>query len=268
MKLKRFLLATTILLITLGSTSSAAPLVAPSSVIFNSFTGTYHLSRDASGSSLLTTEETILADFGSTGEYGITRAIGTTYQGHTVHVKVLSVTDGAGDDVPYSTKSNDTQLMLTTGDPAISLYGIQTIRIRYQTSDVVGLDKKIDELLLNVNGNGWSQGFASINASLYISKSLVKSLVGDPTCYISPENKAQGDGCRVSHSTTADALLIQASAKQVGAYRGLVLSMKFAPQTFRAPADTSRLVALTVACLLLIGLVILLINLRRRRTAI
>ena len=48
---------------------------------FNSFTGIYHLSRDSKGLSLLTSEETILADFPGGGNFtGIKREIPKKYQ--------------------------------------------------------------------------------------------------------------------------------------------------------------------------------------------
>src|SRR3954463_6646283 len=69
-------------------------------IIFNSFNGIYHLSRDRKGLSLLTTEETIVADFGS-GFYGITRELPSQYQGHSVDIKILGVVDAASNPVPY-----------------------------------------------------------------------------------------------------------------------------------------------------------------------
>jgi hypothetical protein len=128
----------------------------PAQIRFDSLTAIYHLSRDKKGLSLLTTEETIVADFpGNASYYGITRSIPKNYQNHSVNVKVLGVSDAAGDVIPFktSTDTND-NIVVTTGDPSITLYGSQTIKIRYQTSGVVNLKNKSDEFLLNVNGRG------------------------------------------------------------------------------------------------------------------
>src|SRR5207244_3616733 len=102
-------------------------------LILNSFTGIYHLSRDSRGLSLLTSEETIVADFPSAGFYGIKRSIPSKYQNHSVNVKILSVSDAAGTPVPYKTSTdNSGNIVVTTGDPDISLFGSQTIKINYQ----------------------------------------------------------------------------------------------------------------------------------------
>src|SRR6185503_13471252 len=78
-------------------TAAGQALSPPASINFDSLTATYHLSRDATNRSLLTTQEVILADFPGSGNfYGITRAIPRSYEGHSVDVKVLSVSDAAG----------------------------------------------------------------------------------------------------------------------------------------------------------------------------
>src|SRR5262249_49343735 len=143
-------------------------------------------SRDAKGLSLLTTEEVINVDFPqNTNYYGITRQIPKTYQSHSVNVKILSVQDAAGSSVPYKTSTDkDNKLVISTGNPAIYLYGSQTIKINYQTSGVISLKSNQDQLLLNVNGRGWNQPFGQVNAFLHIPKSFDASLVSDPSCYV------------------------------------------------------------------------------------
>src|SRR5436190_23106767 len=82
---------------------SAVPVVTPG-ITFNSFAGVYHLSRDSKGLSLLTTEETILADFPASGSfYGITRDFAKNYKGRSVDIKIISVSDAGGNPVPYKT---------------------------------------------------------------------------------------------------------------------------------------------------------------------
>src|SRR5437868_4729070 len=107
-------------------------------ITLNSFTGIYHLSRDAKDVSLLTTEETIVTDFPGSGNfYGLTRQIPKTYQGHSVDIKILNIVDAVGNTIPYKTTSDSNgNLVITTGDPAINLYGSQTFKFNYQTKGV------------------------------------------------------------------------------------------------------------------------------------
>src|SRR5689334_19544952 len=75
----------------------------------NSFTGVYHLNRDSHGLSILTTEETIVAGFPGGGYYGISRVLPKNYQNHSVDIKILNVSDAAGNQVAYQTKDDAQQ---------------------------------------------------------------------------------------------------------------------------------------------------------------
>ena len=57
----------------------------------------YALGRDSSKHSTLKVTETLVAEFPDVDQnHGIVRDIPSSYDGHSVHLKVLSVTDGAG----------------------------------------------------------------------------------------------------------------------------------------------------------------------------
>jgi hypothetical protein len=205
-----------------------------SAIEFDSFTGIYHLSRDSKGLSLMTTEETILAKFSQPGYTGITRAIPTTFNGHSVNVKILTVEDAAGDPINYKTTTDkDGNLVLTTGDPGISLAGSQTFKINYQTRDVVNLHSGSDQLLLNVNGRGWDQPFGRVDATVYIPSSFQASLKGLPTCYTSV-NGGTTNNCAISTKKQGDSTVITSRAQPVAAREALLLKINFAGSTFKS----------------------------------
>ncbi len=211
----------------------ATPVEAATNQInFDSFTGIYHLSRDSRGLSLLTTEETIVADFPASGFTGITRQLPKSFQNHSVNIKILNVRDAAGDPVPYKT-STDTSgdLVVTTGDPAITLSGPQTIKLTYQTTGVINLSTKLDEFLLNVNGRGWGQPFNMVDATLYIPASFQARLQGKPSCYTSL-NSQNAAYCQISAQQTADSTVVTARSRPVPAHQALVMKLDFAPDTF------------------------------------
>ena len=214
--------------------------------IVNSFSGIYHLSRDSRGLSLLTTEETILADF-SGSYYGITREIPASYQGRGVDTKILSVSDAAGNPVPFKTERIKDNLKITTGDPKITLFGLQTIKIRYQTKGVVNLDGKTDQFLLNVNGRGWDQPINRVDAAVFVPANFQANLRGDPSCYLAKDSAKTFD-CRISSQTKDSDILINARAEPIAAHQALVLKLDFAADTFTNKKQISN------TSLLIIGL--------------
>jgi hypothetical protein len=215
--------------------AAAVPIAAPQQQItFNSLTGIYHLSRDKHGLSLLTTEETIVTHFPASGFTGIKRILPESYQGHNVNVKILNVTDVAGDPVPFKTATdNNGNLVITTGDPDITLVGSQTIKINYQTTGVINLSQKVDEFLLDINGKGWDRPFSKVGATLYIPSLFRARLTSSPICYLSPD--ASASACRLSTQKNKDATVITTSATNVPPRQSLVVRLRFQPSTFTNP---------------------------------
>jgi hypothetical protein len=224
-------------------------------ITFDSFTGVYHLSRDSRGLSLLTTEETILADFPGNGSfYGITRSIPKEFQNHSVNVKVLNVSDAAGNIVPYKTTTDSSNnLVVTTGDPGITLYGSQTIKIRYQTSGVINLNKKSDEFLLNINGRGWDQQFAKVNSTLYIPASSGAKLKTGPICYLALA-QSKNNNCQINTKKASQETVITAKAENLAAHQSLILKLEFRSSTFtNKHAVSSKTLSLVALLLLILG---------------
>jgi hypothetical protein len=212
--------------------AQAAATVQP--IIFNSFTGTYHLSRDAANHSLLTTEEVILTDFPATGNYyGITRSIPLKYQGRSVKVKVNNVTDASGSPVPFKTAPDKQgNLVITTGDPGITIYGLQTFHINYQTRDVVNTSLATDQFLLDVNGRGWSQPFAQVSGTIHIPKSFVSSFIGQPSCYIGYLKTTSSDCAIQTKSDASETVITVKSLTGVAVQHTLVAKINFNTATF------------------------------------
>jgi hypothetical protein len=203
-------------------------------ITFNNFNATYHLSRDATNHSLLTTEEVILADFPSQGNYfGITRSVPQSYQGRSVKVKVNSVTDAGGNPVPFKTAADKLgNLVVTTGDPGITIFGLQTFHINYQTRDVVNTDLATDQFLLDVNGRGWDQPFSQVSGTIHIPKSFASSLIGKPNCYIGYLRSTSAD-CSINTQTNASETVITVKSQgPVVAHHALVAKINFHTATF------------------------------------
>ncbi len=236
--------------------AAATSLPANNQINFNSFTGIYHLSRNNKGLSLLTSEETIVADFpAGTNFYGITRLIPKNYQGHSVEVKVLNITDVAGNNIPYKTSTdNSNNLVMTIGDPGINLYGSQTFKINYQTTGVINLGQKSDKFLLNINGRGWDRPFSKVNATLYLPSSFNASLIEDPTCY-TVLNNFQNNNCQIKTEKKPESIIITSGAEPLAAHQALVLKLEFAPSTFTNKRSNINKVLLIIAMGMLVATV-------------
>jgi len=251
------------------SSASAQEINNQAQITFTSFLGTYNLSRDSKGVSLLTTEETILADFPASGNfYGLTRKIPNTYQGRDVDLKVTSVVDATGNQIQFSARNDSSgNLIVRTGDPKIILFGPQTIKIRYQTRGVINLDGQTNQFLLNTNGLGWDQPFGVINAVVNISKSLQSELAGEPSCYINT-GKSKSDNCEVQSLQKTDSTEVTAKASQLPAHQALVIDMTFGPSSFNpynAPSNNKFLIIIPVAAF--VGLIITFIVKRKKGTS-
>jgi hypothetical protein len=237
------------------SIAAAQVKAPPPQILFDSFSGNYYLSRDSRGLSLLTSQETITASFPGAGNfYGIKRAIPKQYQNHNVNIKILNITDAAGNSVPYKTSDGpDNSLVVTTGDPAINLYGNQTFKINYQTSGVINLGKKDNELLLNVNGRGWDQPFNKVNAALHIPASFNSSLKDNPSCYVAL-GQSTSNNCEIKTQKSSQETIVTSSTSNVAAHQALVLKLEFASSTFTNKHPFSdAILALISAVLLILG---------------
>ncbi len=223
-----------VILFQVGSSWVAAQALPPKPAIsFNNFNATYYLSRDAAGRSLLTTEEVILTDFPGDGNFtGITRSIPETYQGRSVEVKILSVSDAGGSPIPYKTSNKAGNLIVTTGDPSINLYGSQTFRINYQTKGVIDINPNNNHLLLDVNGRGWEQTINQVGAVVHIPALFNASLAAKPACYIGYLNTTTPECAITSQKTAAETLVTAKSTGPLAANHTLVVNLKFKSGTF------------------------------------
>ena len=104
---------------------------------FASFDGVYELDRDADGRSVLTTTETIVAEFPEIDQnQGIVRALVDNFDGHPVDIEVTSVTDENGEPREYELDNDDEFLLVTVRDEGTYVHGSQTYVITYTQHNV------------------------------------------------------------------------------------------------------------------------------------
>ena len=201
---------------------------------FDGFAGTYYLGRNGQGVATLSSQEDMVVSFpGNTSLTGLTRDLPTSYQGHDLALKVIGVTDAAGNPVPFKTAGagQDTEAV-QIGDPSITVGGEQTYRLKYQNRGVAAFYPTHDEFLIDVNGRGWNESFNSVKAFIHLEPAFSSALIGQPSCYIGYNNLA-GTACMVKAQNESGGQLITASTNHsLGPNQALVVKLDFKKGTF------------------------------------
>ncbi|MDX2776214.1 DUF2207 domain-containing protein [Streptomyces caniscabiei] len=202
-----------------------------------SFDAQYRLGKDNEGRSVLKTTETITASFPLFDQsHGIERALPEVYDGHPTKLVVESVTNQAGDALPYESRHSDNNLVLRIGDPDTYVHSRQTYVITYTQRDVTRFfqDTDKDELYWDVNGTQWKQQIDSVTARVTVDSSLVSSMTGATACYQGQEGAAER--CETPKSPAV--ALSFASTRPLKAGETLTFAIGFKPQTFMAYQQT------------------------------
>ncbi len=189
----------------------------------------YYLEKNTSGHSTLKTIEKIDAMFLNTDQnHGIERSIPQVYDGHTVRMQVASVTDSAGNQLPYSTSiSNDNQVV-RIGDAKVYVHGLQHYEITYTQQDVTKYfsNNNSDEFYWDTNGTEWAVPIDSLTVNLHIGAGLSDALNGSQSCY----KGVSGSSEVCTLTKTDDGYSTQLA--NLGPNQNVTLAIGFAPQTF------------------------------------
>jgi len=208
---------------------------------FDSFDAQYTLGIDDEQRSTLTTVETLVAVFPDFDQNrGVRRYIPSTYDGHQLHNRVVSVTDENGQprdfDVTYEPDDGSDEFfqVLTIAVPEGQyVQGTQTYVITYEQRDVTAFFENTndDEFYWDVNGTGWAQPFGEVSATLTFADGLASELVSTD-CYYGPNGSNQQCDATVADGT------VTASVADLGPYQNLTIVAAFPAHTFvEAPFD-------------------------------
>ncbi len=197
---------------------------------FSSFTADYYLGADSEARSTLKTVERLTAEFPMINQnHGIERAIPKSYDGHTTSLKIVSVTDGNGKSLPYSTYDSNDNLVLRIGDKNQYVQGSATYVITYTQRDVTKSfgDTKRSEFYWDTNGLLWPQSFGQVTARVHVANSLLPTLTDNLACYKGRDGSTQR--CDISRSDD----VVTAQAGELGAYENMTIALGFTLGTFR-----------------------------------
>ncbi len=215
----------------LAGFSPTASAADTNSFTINSYQIDYYLNRDAEGRSTLKTIEKIEAEFPSYDQnHGIERAIPKTYDGHSTSLRVVSVTDGEGGRISYTTSEINGNEVIRIGNPDQYVRGVQRYEITYTQRDVTRyfVNTQSDEFYWDTNGTEWAVPIKQLNVVLHTESNLATKLIGKQQCYVG----TAGVNTPCSILVTDDGLTAEAS--NLNPNENITLAVGFQPQTFGA----------------------------------
>ena len=225
---------------------------------FESFNADYYLAKNQQNRSTLDVTEQLVAMFPNTDQnHGIKRAIPKSYNGHPTNPNIQSVTNQLGNALPYTTYTDNDNLVLQVGDANRYVYGRNEYIIKYNLSDVTNNLPNGDEFYWDTNGDDWQQPFLKVTASLHLAQDITPNFTGQTTCYSGAAGSSETN-CTIETTTDNSGTIINtASTSQLAAGQNITLVAGFDKDTF-APYVSPPL---TTTQKILIGLAIVVIPL-------
>ncbi len=228
------LVAALILAVITGATPVAAANL--NNFVISNYQVDMTLGRDAEGHSTLKTVETITAEFPSYDQnHGLVRAIPKSYNGHTVSLSLLSVTDENGRARDYSTSSDNGNMIITAADPSMYVHGTQVYVFTYTQYDVTKYfsDTNDDEFYWDINGTEWKVPIQRLDTRITLADGIEQYLTGNMACYEGATGSTQR--CEVDRSGG----VISSSATGLGVGENISVAIGFDASTFAEHVFTS-----------------------------
>ncbi len=151
---------------------------------YASWEARYEVALDDDGRSRMHVTESLTARFPDADQNkGIVRGLPTSYENAWLDVRVLSVTDETGSDVPYETEEEDGLLLVLTGDDDY-VRGLTTYVIEYEMRDVIlAADSGVDEFYWDLLPLDSSQPVEEFRAEIVFDETMTDRMTGDARCY-------------------------------------------------------------------------------------
>ncbi len=201
------------------------------------FEADYYLSRDTDHISHLRVHEHIVANFPDFDQnHGILRAIPDRYQGHTVDLRVQSVTNDSGQALHYSRSNSNSNLVLRIGDASRYVHGRQVYNIDYTQDNVTVNNSGYDGHFWDVNGDQWQQQFGQVTARVHLTNDLAAAGQPDGSrCFTGqPGSTTQACTAAIEPETGGSALATFTATRPLETGETLTYELRFAPGTFAA----------------------------------
>lgn len=203
---------------------------------YSSWNSDYRVSLDADGRAVAHVTETMVAEFPETDQNkGIIRGYPQRYEGAGLSIRIISVKDENGDDVPYETEVENGTLLVLTGDDDY-VHGPTTYVIESTMRDVMihGAKSGNDEFYWNLLPLDSTQAIDRFHASITFSPRLAAALTGDTACY--QGQSGQTTPCTLTGPTNgADGATFTIDSGERAAGDGVTAAIGFTAGTVTQP---------------------------------
>lgn len=203
--------------------------------VIDSFTADYYLTRDTKNYSHLSVSEEITAVFPDIDQnHGILRAIPMTYQENSLNLKIDSVTDVNDVSYPYSTYTENDNLVLKIGDASRFVHGETVYHIQYHMQNVINFADVGQQWYWDINGDQWSQKMNRVTARLHLTSDLADQMTDLKSCFLGKFGETTT--CEGLVSADNSDTVISATAENVLPYQTMTLQIGFNINTFKQGA--------------------------------
>lgn len=201
-----------------------------------------HVALRGDGHATARVTERIVAEFPEHDQNrGMIRLIPQDYLGASTDPRDITVTDAAGDAVPFDLESGedvgagaDAVAILTGTDDFV--HGTQTYVISYALDDVILSrdDQQADELYWDMIPLNRAQPIDAATVSVTFDPALAEHLTGEQRCYVGAHESTRE--CAIAAPTTAAPGTLTVDAGALPAHEGLTVAIGLAPGTVTQPA--------------------------------
>ena len=224
-----------------ASASSGSAALVPSDVddfSYASWDSRFEVGVDDEGRATMHVTETLAARFPDIDQNrGIVRGLPTGYQGSSLHVEVVSVSDPSGAAVPYETDEDDGVLYISVGDDSY-VHGLTTYVIEYEMRDVVlaadppsGSEARgVDEFYWDLLPLDSTQPIDRFDAEIAFDATMTAGLNGDSRCYVG----YSGSTTECDLGRDGSTFRVQESGLAAG--EGVTVAIGFEPGTVVQPS--------------------------------
>lgn len=261
--MKKYLLAGLVLFCMLAMLAAPAKLVLSQAVQDFSlldFSADYYLDRTDQRVPGLRVQEQITAEFPSYDQnHGLERAIPNSYRDQPIDLRIASVTNQAGQALPYHTYFNKGNLVLRIGNAQTYVHGQQKYVITYTLKNVILFNQDHDEFYWDINGDDWPQATAHVTARIHLPTELAQDLQPEQHCFTGSRGSHQTN-CSLERQTVGDETVILAEATNLGPRQTLTTVIGFNKGVFMVDKAARRSFIIKFSLALGLGIVPLLVT--------
>lgn len=216
---------------------------------FSSWELSYDVSLDDEGHARAEVTEELHAEFPEFDQNrGIIRSLPLRYQSAPAAPENISVTDGAGQEVPYEVDNEDGFRSILVGDDDF-VHGSQTYVISYTLDDVMHATGQADEFYWDIIPSDRPQRIDEVSAQIQLDAQLTSALTGSAACYVGTPEQSQA--CDMQRTDGNEAVFSVEQGPLPGGH-GVTVAIGVEPGTVVQPPERQENFLLDVVPLLFV----------------